>query len=82
MKQSLSEKQYVQLAMDQFCRVINQVPFISDSEVQTNDYQNSSKSLDFSVYAHIQQRGETIKFNIEVIAQIEHINAFNVLVVV
>ena len=66
MKQSLSEKQYIQLAIDQFCRVINQAPFISDTEVQTNDHLSSSTSPDFSVYAHIQQRGETIKFNIEV----------------
>lgn len=66
MKQALSIKQYVQLAIDQFCRVINQVPFISDTEVQTNDHQSSIKSPDFSVYAHIQQREETIKFNIEV----------------
>lgn len=33
MKLNYSEKQYVQLAKEQFCQIISTVPFVSDIEI-------------------------------------------------
>lgn len=64
MKNDFCRPQYEQLAIEQFCRVINQVPFVSDIEVQQTGFQAGYG--DYIVSVHFSDSDEIQKFGIEV----------------
>lgn len=63
-KTSYSEMQYAQLAVDQFCRAINQVPFVSDVEIRIAGSQ--MEYGDYVVSVHFSDSDEIQKFVLEV----------------
>lgn len=63
MKHSYSELQYEQLAIERFCKVINQIAFVSDVEVQRTGTQKGYG--DFIVSTHFNDESVQ-KFGIEV----------------
>lgn len=64
MKQNYTEKQYVQLAKEQFCKILKEVPFVSDIEIISTGLQRGFG--DFHAIIHFSDNEETMKFCIEV----------------
>lgn len=64
MKQNLMEKQYEQLAKEQFCKTINTIPFVSDIEIQTTGLQRGFG--DFHAIVHFEDQEKPMHFWIEV----------------
>lgn len=64
MKQNLMETQYEQLAREQFCKVMNAIPFVSDIEVIPTGFQRGTG--DFYAVVHFTDQEEPIRFCIEV----------------
>ncbi len=64
MKRNYTEKQYVQLAKEQFCRILREVPFVSDIEIIPTGLQRGFG--DFHAIIHFSDDEETIKFCIQV----------------
>lgn len=64
MKHNYSENQYVQLAKEQFCQILNTVPFVSDIEIINTGLQRGFG--DFYVIVHYSDSNETQKFCVEV----------------
>ena len=64
MKQNLVGTQYEQLAKEQFCKIINNIPFVSDIEMVSTDLQKGSG--DFHAIVHFTDQESPIHFLIEV----------------
>lgn len=64
MKQNLMETQYEQLAKEQFCKVMNAIPFVSDIEIIPTGLQRGFG--DFHAIVHFTDQEEPIRFCIEV----------------
>lgn len=64
MKQNLMETQYEQLAKEQFCKIINDIPFVSDIEIVPTGLQGGFG--DFHAIVHFTDEEEPIRFCIEV----------------
>lgn len=64
MKHNYSEKQYIQLAKEQFCRILSAVPFVSDIEIVDTGLQCGFG--DFYAVVHCTDTEETQRFCIEV----------------
>lgn len=64
MKFNLTEKQYEQLAKEQFCKVMKEDPFVSDIEVIRTDKQKEFG--DFCAVVHLTEIEEPIHFCIKV----------------
>lgn len=64
MKQNLTKTQYLQLAKEQFCRLLSEIPFISDIEIISTGPQRGFG--DFYALVHLSDSEEKIKFCIEV----------------
>lgn len=64
MKQNLVETQYEQLAREQFCKTINNIPFVSDIEIIPTGLQRGFG--DFNAIVHFTDCEEPIRFCIEV----------------
>ena len=64
MKQNLTKAQYEQLAKEQFCKLMNDIPFVSDIEIVSAGLQ--SEFGDFSAFVHFTDQEEPIHFCIEV----------------
>lgn len=76
MKSNFSEEQYVQIAKEQFCKVLNEVPFIEDIEVIPTGLQRGFG--DFHVIAHFSDSEKPAHFFVEVKANGErrYVNLF------
>lgn len=64
MKSNFSEKQYLQLAKEQFCQIIKKVPFVSDIEIINTGFQRGFG--DFYAIVHYSDTDESQKFCVEV----------------
>lgn len=64
MKQSLTGKQYEQLAREQFCKTIHAIPFVSDIEIITTGLQRGFG--DFHAVVHFEDQEKPMHFWIEV----------------
>lgn len=64
MKQNLIETQYEQLAKEQFCKIMNDIPFVSDIEIVPTGLQRGFG--DFHAIVHFTDQEEPIRFCIEV----------------
>ncbi|MBR4050607.1 MAG: hypothetical protein IKK09_08940 [Clostridia bacterium] len=64
MKHNFSESQYVQLAKEQFCQIINKVPFVSDIEIINTGLQRGFG--DFHAIVHFDDNEQSQKYCIEV----------------
>ena len=64
MKQNLVETQYEQLAKEQFCKIMNDIPFVSDIEIIPTGLQRGFG--DFHAIVHFIDKEEPIRFCIEV----------------
>lgn len=64
MKQNFMETQYEQLAKEQFCKTINDIPFISDIEIVPGSLQKEFG--DFYVIVHFADQESPMRFLIEV----------------
>lgn len=64
MKPNYTEKQYIQLAKEQFCQILKQVPFVSDIEIISAGPQRGFG--DFHALVHISDREEIMKFCVQV----------------
>lgn len=64
MKNNLTERQYEQLAKEKFCKIMNDIPFVSDVEIVPLKYQNAQG--DFNATIHFSEQEETVQFCIEV----------------
>ncbi|MDO4545424.1 MAG: type IV toxin-antitoxin system AbiEi family antitoxin [Bacillota bacterium] len=64
MKQNLAEAQYQQLAKEQFCKTINEIPFVSDIEVMKVDPQKEFG--DFRAIVHFTDQEQPMHFWVEV----------------
>jgi len=67
MKYNYTGKQYIQLAKEQFCRILKEVPFVSEIEMIPAGLQRGFG--DFHVLIHFSDNEETVKFCIEVKAR-------------
>ena len=63
-KRNFSESQYVQLAKEQFCQIINKVPFVSDIEIINTGLQRGFG--DFDAIVHFDDNKQSQKYCIEV----------------
>lgn len=63
MKQNLVGAQYEQLAKEQFCKIINNIPFVSDIEIKSTCLQE--RIGDFEIIVHFTDH-ESMQFGIEV----------------
>lgn len=63
MKQNLMETQYKQLAKEQFCKTINDIPFVSDIEILSTGLQRFG---DFQAIVHFVDQDSPMHFLIEV----------------
>lgn len=63
MKQGLVRTQYEQLAKEQFCKIINNIPFVSDIEIKSTGLQEEIG--DFQIIVHFKDH-ESMYFGIEV----------------
>ncbi len=64
MKQNLLETQYEQMAKEQFCKIMNAIPFVSDVEIIPIGLQGEGR--DFHAIVHFTDQEETIHFCIVV----------------
>lgn len=64
MKQNYTEKQYVQIAKEQFCQILKEVPFVSDIEIIPTGLQREFG--DFRAVIHFSDNEEMMEFCIEV----------------
>lgn len=64
MKQNFIENQYIQLAKEQFCQIMKNVPFVSDIEIIPTELQRGFG--DFYAIVHYSDNNETQRFCIEV----------------
>ncbi len=64
MKQNFTELQYVQMAKDRFCKIVNEIPFVSDVETSAVDTRDGFG--DFHVIVHFADNERPISFLIEV----------------
>ena len=64
MKQNLTEVQYEQLAKEQFCKTINDIPFVSDIEILSTGLQK--EFVDFHAIVHFVDQEPPMHFGIEV----------------
>ncbi len=64
MKQNLMESQYEQLAKEQFCKIMKDIPFVSDIEIISTGLQRGFG--DFHIIVHFTDQEEPIRFCIEV----------------
>lgn len=64
MKQNLMETQYEQLAREQFCKTMNEIPFVSDIEIVSTGLQRGFG--DFHATVHFTDQEKPIRFCIEV----------------
>lgn len=64
MKQNLMKTQYEQLAKEQFCKTINDIPFVSDIEILSTD--SKERFGDFQAIVHFVDQDSPICFLIEV----------------
>lgn len=64
MKQKLTESQYEQLAKEQFCKIINAVPFVSDIEIISTGLRKGFG--DFQAIVHFVDQEAPLRFVIEV----------------
>ena len=64
MKQNLVEKQYEQLAKEKFCKIMSDIPFVSDIEIMPIGSQRGFG--DFHAVVHFTDQEESIRFCIEV----------------
>lgn len=64
MKQNLMEAQYIQLAKEQFCKIMNDILFVSDIEIIPTGLQRGFG--DFYAIVHFTDQEEPIRFCIEV----------------
>ncbi|MBQ2886832.1 MAG: hypothetical protein IJE43_24225 [Alphaproteobacteria bacterium] len=64
MKQSLTENQYIQIAKEQFCKIMKTVPFVSDIEIINTGLQRGFG--DFHAIVHYSDNDETQRFCVEV----------------
>lgn len=64
MKQNLMEAQYEQLAKEQFCKIMNAIPFVSDIEIIPAGLQRGFG--DFHAIVHFTDQEEPIRFCVEV----------------
>ncbi len=67
MKPNYTEKQYLQLAKEQFCQILKEVPFVSDIEIIKTGLQRGFG--DFHAIVHFSDSEEIIKFCVEVKAR-------------
>ena len=64
MKLNYTGNQYVQMAKEQFCRIISGVPFVSDIEIITTGFQRGFG--DFHAIVHYEDSEETQRFCVDV----------------
>ena len=64
MKYNYTGMQYVQLAKEQFYQVLREVPFVSDIEIISTEFQRDFG--DFYAVVHFSDNEETTKFCVEV----------------
>ncbi|HJD31145.1 MAG TPA: hypothetical protein H9912_04295, partial [Candidatus Eisenbergiella stercorigallinarum] len=64
MKYNYTGMQYVQLAKEQFYQVLREVPFVSDIEIISTEFQRDFG--DFYAVVHFSDNKETTKFCVEV----------------
>lgn len=64
MKQNFTEAQYVQMARERFCAMLNDIPFVSDIEITLTGLQRGFG--DFHAYVHFVDQEEPIRFCVEV----------------
>ena len=64
MKQNLTENQCLQLAKEQFCQIMKNIPFVSNIEIIPTGFQRGFG--DFNAIVHYSDNNETQRFCIEV----------------
>ncbi len=64
MKQDFTEEQYVQMAKEQFCKSLKEIPFIEDIEMNPTGLQRGF--VDFHVVAHFADSEKPSHFFVEV----------------
>lgn len=64
MKQNLMETQYRQLAKERFCKIMNDIPFVSDTEILSTDQQKAGG--DFQAIVHFTDQESPMYFLIKV----------------
>lgn len=76
MKRQLTGLQYVQLAKEQFCKIIRMIPFVSDIKIINNEMQK--RIYDFCMAVYLEGEAEPIEFCIDVKSNGErrYVNSF------
>ena len=64
MKHNFSENQYIQMAKEQFCQILNKVPFVSDIEIENTGLQRGFG--DFHAIVHFSDNEQSQRYCVEV----------------
>ena len=67
MKYNFTEIQYIQMAKEQFCRILSEIPFVSDIEIIPADFRREFG--DFKAVIHFLDSEDVLKFCVEVKAR-------------